>query len=1232
MTDILDPLRFALQGRSLIEASAGTGKTYTIAALYVRLVLGHGGAGAFREALMPPQILVVTFTEAATKELRDRIRARLAAAAVLFQAVQEAVVPAQAGTQAKDVVPAQAGTQAPADDFLLDLRASYPPAEWPACAHILRLAAEWMDEAAVSTIHGWCNRMLREHAFASGSLFSQALEADQNDLLDEAVRDYWRREFYALAEEDARSITDWWRNPAALRQALLGLLPHAAHWGAAPAPRDSLRQAREENEALLAGLKAPWRNWCDDIQRLLDAAVEAGHVDGRKLKKTDYHRWLNLLRAWCSGSEVRPALTATAWTRLTPEGLQVAWKEGRKAPDHAALAALRELNIQLAALRDAKPDVLRHAARWVAQRLQDEQERLARMGFDDLLTRLAAALQGPNGERLAQTIRAQFPVALIDEFQDTDPVQYAIFRAIYGAASPEGATALVLIGDPKQAIYSFRGADIHTYLAARRDTQGRHATLGTNYRSTETLVAAVNRFFVQAEERAQGAGAFLFRQGDDNPLPFFEVGAQGRAETWQVHDAPAPALNCWWFDPPQAPRPGDYIAAMATGCASEIVRLLQLGQHGEAAFAGPRGLRALQPGDIAVLVNTGHEARTLQRALQRRGVRSVYLSDRDNVYSTPAARELQRLLQACADPDDGRLLRAALGSALLALPWSALDELQRDEHAWEARLLQFRDYRSQWRRQGVLPMLRRLLNDFGVPRRLIAANDERQLTDVLHLAELLQQASGLLEGEHALVRHLAEQRQAQVMQPDERQLRLESDEKLVKVVTVHKSKGLEYGLVFVPFASNSRAAKATDLPHRWHDEEGRLQVSLSAGDEVLERVNRERLGEDVRKFYVALTRGRFATWVGLAPLADFARSAPGYLLAGGEAVPPGSLQGLLQAAFGRTAGVAIVPVPAEGESRYVPDTAQTVLAPEPKLPAGARERWWIASYSALRVAESGQPAQRLPASAEEANYLEAAGEEGPPPVVEPAPDSLHGFPRGASAGTFLHGVLEWAGERGFGAVASEPQEVDELIRKRCEVRGWTQWAAPLQRWLARWLATPMQLAGLPGVAPVRPADLHTIQNEMEFWFPADHVDALQLDALVTAHTLGGVARPVLAQQQLNGMLKGFMDLVFEHDGRYFVADYKSNRLGEHDADYTAEAMQAEVLKHRYELQYAIYLFALHRLLRSRIPDYDYDRHVGGAVYIFLRGHAAPTQGLHLERPGRALMDAMDRLFDGAGRA
>ena len=1195
----LQPLAFPLGGSRLIEASAGTGKTFTIAALYLRLVLGHGGDAAFARPLDPPEILVVTFTDAATKELRDRIRARLAEAAAFFLA--------------------DPAGQGGADPLLQALRADYPPEAWPGCARKLQLAAEWMDEAAVSTIHGWCHRMLREHAFDSDSLFTQRLETDQDELLAEVVRDYWRSFMYPLDVAGARRVSGWWASPDALKGVLGGLLPHVALLEPSAAPAAALAAADAEKARRLAELKAPWAAWVDELRTLIDEARQAKRFSGTKLNRPTGERWLAALARWATDPLASvPELTSTAWTRLTPAGMAEIWNDDAP-PTHPALAAIEALKPALAALPDGRDDILRHATSWVAARFAAEQARRAQMGFDDLLGRLDAALAGPNGARLAELIRRQFPVALIDEFQDTDAVQYRIFDAIYRVADNDAATALILIGDPKQAIYAFRGADIYTYLDARRATAGRLYTLRRNYRSTAAMVAAVNRCFALAEERPDGQGAFLFRRGDANPVPFLPAEAAGRDDVLQADGTPLPALTAWRLPPAADDKPlgkEAYLDASAAACATEMVRLLNLGEAGRAGFAAPDGLRPLRPADMAVLVNNRKEAGTIRAALASRGVRSVYLSERDSVFQRPEAADLQRWLVACAEPDDNRALRAALATATLGLDWSELDSLNRDPLKWDNYIDQFRGYRDCWRRQGVLPMLRRLLNDFRVPARLLAdgGSGERSLTDLLHLAELLQQASSLLDGEHALIRHLAEQRADDRGGSDARQIRLESDANLVQVVTVHKSKGLEYPLVFLPFACSVRVAKDDDLPLKWHDDAGRLRLALADDGHCLERVDRERLGEDLRKLYVALTRARYACWMGTAPLADFAHSALGYLLGG-------DLAGGLDALAAGQPEIAVVDAPPVDDAPYV-GHARPVVEGAARVPLRpVREHWWIASYSALATAADSAD------TAAEDVFREAAGAVAPPaPALAPASAAqpsrglLHGFPRGAAVGTFLHELLEWAAAQGFASVAADPVRLRDAVARRCAVRGWVEWIDPLATWLEDFLHVPLG-DGVPGLA-----SLHGAVAEMEFWIAAHDVDLGRVDALVRAHTLDAAPRPTLAPGQLNGMLKGFIDLVAEHDGRYYIIDYKSNWLGPDDAAYTPAAMRACVLAERYELQYVLYLLALHRLLTLRLPGYDYDRHIGGARYLFLRGSAAPGRGIHAERPPRALIDALDHLF------
>lgn len=1230
----LDPLDFPLHGSRLIEASAGTGKTFTIALLYVRLVLDHGGENAFGRPLSPPEILVVTFTDAATQELRERIRSRLGEAARCFAEPQERH-----------------------DGLLVALRQQYPTERWPGCARLLRLAAEWMDEAAVSTIHSWCYRMLREHAFDSGSLFTQNLETDQSELLAEVVRDYWRRNFYGLTAPAAQAVASCYSGPEALGKALQPLL---ARQDADFRYADQALSAPESLAALLeqggdwyrqlhqldAQARAAWRAARVELEALLRDLRPYLNGNSYRGKDSDetFDAWLQALADWSEGGEQPANLGKFGQTRIKLTAKRV-------APEHAALRAIDAWAAHQEERPDLAPHLLLHALGEVGRELEVEKQRRAEIGFDDLLSRLDRALQGPGGERLAQLIREQFPVALIDEFQDTDPVQYRIFERIYRiAADPDEPqareTGLFMIGDPKQAIYAFRGADIHTYLRAREATRGRHYTLGKNFRSTAAMVAAANRCFAFAEEHPRGAFRFA-REGLENPVPFHAVDAQGRAERLLIDGAEAPAMTFWNLDA-EAGVLGSaaYRQEMAERSASAIRRWLSLADLGRAGFADEQGgWRALRPADIAILVRGRAEAEAIRSALAARRLASVYLSDRDSVFDSQEAADLLHWLRACADPGADALLRVALATRSLHLDWATLERLNQDELFWERMVLRFRDYRRSWQAQGVLPMLRRLLADFELPARLLRyADGERSLTNLLHLAEWLQRAAVELDGEHALIRHLAEQ----VQSPgSEEILRLESDADLIKVVTIHKSKGLEYPLVLLPFICRWRELDGNSgAPVSFHEDgaAGRV-IELARRKEqaarAYEQANDERLGEDMRLLYVALTRARHSVWLGIAPLVasnskspELHKGALGYLLAGGATIGSDGLGQCLAALRGECREIVVEPAPEADAERYVAGRGRG-LGQARETRRSSREKWWVASYSGLQLQASAgldddealeSDESQEPISAEEATFHEEGRSAEQPPVAHASEmrDDLHRFPRGPAPGTFLHGLLEWAGREGFDVARADAQRRRELVARRCDLRGWKDWAEPLDLWLEQYLAEPLRWPG----GETSLAGLVAYQVEMEFWFATHQVQAEAIDALVRRHTLGGAARPTLAPTLLNGMFKGFVDLVFEHQGRFYVADYKSNWLGADDGAYSPEAMTAAVLENRYDLQYVLYLLALHRQLKARLPDYDYDRHMGGAVYLFLRGARAATQGLHFERPPRELIERLDALFSG----
>jgi exodeoxyribonuclease V beta subunit len=730
MVEKIHPMTFPLNGVRLIEASAGTGKTYTIAALYLRLILGHGKEKGFSRPLTPPEILVVTFTNAATEELRERIRSRLTEAAGCFR-----------------------GT-AGGDTFLQELKDEYRPDEWPAMAMRLDQAAQWMDESAIHTIHAWCQRMLRQHAFDSLSLFDLELAPSDQDLLEEAACDYWRAILYPQHVDTLSAFKAVVRisTPQELLKQVVPIINALEHGG----------ETRVDDPFILLdqrlqSMEAARLVWAADFDRAVAQVTKARTdktLNNNKYRAGSLEKWIAQLEQWVHHAGHLPENKALK--QLSTQGLAAGTSKNKTPPAHPAYDALDRLNEDLASM-DLEQAFMDHAAAGIQQRVVAAKDRLSRMGFNDLLTRMGQALSrpGPGGNRLARVIREQFPVAMIDEFQDTDPVQYSSFGDIY---LHQENTGLFMIGDPKQAIYAFRGADIHTYLKAKEDTKGHHYTLEKNYRSTHNMVAAVNQVFAGASHLPRGA--FLFKE----QIPFEPVKAQGRSETLMVEGRPVPAMTLWQMDqdePVIKTGPEGYLARMAQACAREITRLINLGSQMpcRAGFAEPgKEIIPLRPSDIAVLVRNRREADGIRSALAERGVKSVYLSDQESVFTTPESRSLLYILQACSDPTNDGLLTTALATRIVGLSYETLDRLKEDELAWEAEQERFKHLQSIWHHQGVLPMVRALLSGFNAGARMLAAPEgERRLTNVLHLAEMLQTAAADLDGEQSLIRWLAGQ-------------------------------------------------------------------------------------------------------------------------------------------------------------------------------------------------------------------------------------------------------------------------------------------------------------------------------------------------------------------------------------------------------------------------------------------------------------------------------------------
>ncbi|HET9823068.1 MAG TPA: exodeoxyribonuclease V subunit beta [Burkholderiaceae bacterium] len=1228
-----------LEGIRLVEASAGTGKTWTLCALVLRLLLERG--------LDVTQILVVTFTNAATAELRERVRQRLV----------------ETLDHLRGAAPAADDPFVP--ELLRRVRAQ-PGRDDAALAMRLELALARFDEAAIFTIHGFSQRALADAPFGAQMPLALELLEDDEALRLQAVRDAWRRRVAdeALDPALAASLARHQDSPETIARLLrrrLGKPTARELWpqgidhvgpGDAAAPLGAL-------EAALAAARARWPHEREGAMAALQAAIPA------ELSGTTYKAdtpaaaaadWDALLAApdALDVLDLAPGKTAL----LGRERLVRATKKGRRTPQHpffdAAQALLDAREALAATLALARARLLRELLDDAAKALHAEKRRRRVVAFDDMLGNLHARLTAADGARLAALLRARYPAALIDEFQDTDPLQFGIFQALYGA----GGGTLFLVGDPKQAIYSFRNADLHTYLAARRVAAAEY-TLAHNQRSVPALIDALNALF------GRNPRAFMLPGLDYHPVA---PGTRARAPLVDRSAGATAPLQVWTL-PDDAGAGGPWPKAQARqaaadATAAEIARLLAAARRGEVTL----GERALGAGDIAVLVRSHHEGRLVRRALAALGVGSVELSQA-SVFASAEAETLERVLAAALEPARTPRVKAALATEAMGWGAARLDALADDEAQLAEAVQHFAEARETWLQRGVGVMLRGWLATSGATQRLLAQPDgERRLTNLLHLIECLHQAAQVHRAPEALLRWLQAQRRDP--RPDEAtQLRLESDRHLVQVVTVHRAKGLEYGIVFCPFLWNGAAPRSDGLDGvEYHDDAGQAVVDWRAGvdpafpdKEVKAGVRLEAAAESLRLIYVGLTRavhrcvlvaGCYATGAH-ASAGESTRSALHWLAAGADTAPADWLDGRrtpaeLAAAWAALAAhphIALGPLPREPGTVLAPDTSGAerlaALDAPPRLPAG----WWIGSYSALahglghERAAADHDLAVTPTEGPMQGPTQGPADaptEGPMPDDAPAPapadDDILRFERGALAGECLHAVFEHAD---FTDPASWPAAIARGLRRLGPAAAPpgagpdTLAARRLQRMLADVLASELPVGT---ATPLRLQDLPRARRlvELEFHLPVPRLESAALGALLARH---GVALPAPAFRTLQGYLKGYIDLVLEHDGRWFVLDWKSNHLGDTAADYGPAPLAAAMAAQGYHLQALLYSVALERHLQHRLAGYAPERHFGGVLYLFVRGlrpHWRNTDGspagVHFQRPADALRRELSALL------
>lgn len=1162
----LDLKTHPITGVSLIEASAGTGKTYTITHLYARSLL--------ETEYQVQQILVVTFTNAATQELKGRIRQLLHE---LWDYLD--------GSQSHKVF----------DTLYAEYRGNQTT------RLKLQQALINFDEAAIYSIHGFCQRVLNSFPIETHSLIEQHIVPDELELKQSALLDFWRQHIINLELIKLAWVLGLWKTPDKLLRACEPLMSYQETAG--------LQQDDAEDNILQTwqSLAQHWQSSQHEISAVL---LNNPALNGNKVQAKTVNVLLEQLNSLFK--HVIPYALPPKWELITTKKLVTCLKkdqtDDRIFNDFFQLAEQFGLHHE-AWLRQQKLDILLQASNSIQSRITQLKKDALNVSFNDLIQQLSDVLKKDNGT-LSKRIRETFPMAMVDEFQDTDSKQYAIFKILYPASlakdNPQSTIALIMIGDPKQAIYSFRGADVFTYQQAKQNTQ-KQFTLDINYRSTADYIELVNRLFNKNEN------AFIYKQ-----LIEFNISkASDHAGSITQQGKRVSPLVSWFY--PFTPKPEnkahaeDYFSSV---CASEIKHILQ---QQTLLLDGEK----VQAKDLAILVRKGSQASLMKSKLAQQGISAALIS-RESVFSTRQAREITLLLEVLIDPTNSARLYGLLSTDLFCWNASQIHGLQSDNRALVTLLEQVKSYQNHWQEKGLLSMFFQLLDDQQtLNKNSQHMESERRMTNWIHIMEQLQQQAGEHASLSQALNWLRMQREQSTRQAkDEYQLRLESDRELVKIVTIHKSKGLEYPIVFLPFIWDGKDTRYEPESYTVHDNQGNKQLVVLSEDNR-KRWREENLAEEVRLFYVAMTRARYRTYLGWGNIKNAGNTAIAHCLYSDKLdktsfpykLELNDVEELHQPFIDLNKSNKLVEIKQHDEdSAIVPGTIQPdIQACKVKtFRRHVEQQWRISSYSQIASSGEHDDSDRPDYDAKTQRLKQTET------IIPTQELNRFAFFKGAKAGNFLHDLLE---HQPF----NEPPD-RKLISSKCRDYGIDdEWVEMLCQWIDDILNCDIGHLQLRQLKPRQKI------CEMEFYMSCQNLRASTLNEYLQ---LNRYSHPyqVFTFADIKGYLKGFIDLVFEHQGQYFIADYKSNFLGETLAFYSTEHCEQAMYEHHYHLQYLIYTLALHRYLKQRLQDYEYDHHVGGVYYLFLRGMSVDNNaenGVYFHKPLRQVIEQLDELFSGA---
>ncbi len=1175
----------------LIEASAGTGKTFSIANIFLQAILS---------GIDVDKILVVTFTEAATKELRSRIRENLSNALQIIEDKKE-------------------------DKTISDIFALFANVENK--KNLLDEAILNIDQAAIFTMHSFCQRMLTENAFESKIAYGAELITDQTEIITEIVEDYWRENFVNITAEEKELYGN------IKFEELLDLGKQIIKFHNVEIVNDKIELEENIDKSKLYETFKQATNW---IEKLNDSSFEKeikGLFTEEKHLKAPFVKNLDATYSQTKSS-IMTLTHSTGLKNFSSDAMSGCYKKsgeklGLETPSHQLFEYCNDL-IEALANKEILSKInvieiyksLNDYLKVNFKKIKDNRNILT---FDDLIIRLYESLknEGNNGA-LTRLIRNKFKLALVDEFQDTDNIQYEIFNHLFGGK--DNKHGFFMIGDPKQSIYKFRNADIFSYLGAKKNSDEQF-TLDTNYRSEKKMVNAINSFFEQKGK--EEAFAFPAKEGKEG-ISFVNVKSGAKKAELIIEDESDYHLNCWLVSGYNSTFIERNIAA---NIADEIMKLMRLSQNGKAYF-DDKNKTSLEMGDFAVLVNSHKQAAMLKKIFSSCKIPAV-IQNSAKIFESWESREIELWIKAIIQPTE-KNLRPLFITSLFAKNMTEINKIS------DSELFQLTDdfmqLNKQWKKQGFFVAFSAFMTQFNIREKVLKnRNGERILSNYIHIAELLHK-NEMKEGlniERTLV--YLQNQMNESDQDDEYTQRLESDSNAVKIMTIHKSKGLEFPVVFCPFLWNNNISKG-EIKQKiflFNDEEkneyGKIKYiqKLDFGaDDNIKKANRllarkETLAENIRLAYVALTRARNRCYLSIGNEQATAKSILMYLFS------KKSVDEIVELSVGKKNFEIYLNEIFKGFEELTTEenisfTNKPILFNLEKYTPKNKEidaflakefikkksvNWSVGSFSGLT------------ANAEHKFTPVKLGQ------------GAFGLPKGNIFGLAIHEIFEnyfTVGKDEFNKnlkrYFERPLNSINYFRVENEVEKQERFNIAKQMIDDVLNANIATAASAIYLKDIEPKDA---KAELDFFYKINKIDAQILKNIFADYAdidLKDFSEQLgrLKFSLRTGYMTGQIDMVFRKDNKYFVLDWKTNHLGSNYEGYSPDKLLISMKDSYYVLQYHIYSLAVHLYLKSQLKSYDYDKDFGGAFYIYTRGVDNKGQGVYFDKPKRELIETLEK--------